>query len=119
VNNALRSIQDQLVRAVHAPGELIVFGRFSLPIARIFPLAKAAEAHLMNRIGDSASHKPRSYRPLSTVRNRSVLWRIVATADACGGLAVPAGYPVVRRSWTSLGTSVAAMTHTWAGSIRW
>lgn len=70
VNNALRSIHDQLVRAVHAPGELIVSGRLSLPIARIFPLAKAAEAHLMNRIGNSESRRLRSYRPLSTARNR-------------------------------------------------
>jgi len=41
-------------RAVHALaeiGELIEFGRFSLPIAQTFPLAEVAEAHRVSESG--------------------------------------------------------------------
>jgi len=60
-------------RAVHALaeiGELIEFGRFSLPIAQTFPLAEVAEAHRVSESGHV-----RAGREGDTLRRRHVLAR--------------------------------------------
>jgi hypothetical protein len=39
--------------------------------------------------------------------------------DVRDKLRLPIGHPAGRMTWTSRGTSVAAITHTWFGSTRW